>query len=134
MAFIFFLDTLIYNYRDQTAQSYCASKRQGEHVFAVRRDCANPAAGSAPTCNDLCGAGSVFNGNLTAHLPSLAGATECFDALWFWTGHPRLAPNPTHLQPDAGEINMGTYSYGSGGCTWRVDHCGPNYCCCSTGP
>ena len=124
------LDALVYNYRDTLAQAYCASLRQTRHVFAIRRDCANVSV-NTDTCDDLCGSSSVFNANLTTYIPSLAGATECFEALWFWTAHPTLEPNPSLLQPDAGEINMGTYSYGPSGCYLHANMCGPNYCCCS---
>ena len=42
---------LSYNYYDETAQTYCASRlSQPGFVFAIRRDC----EGTAPTCNALC--------------------------------------------------------------------------------
>lgn len=38
-----------YNYFDEMAQTYCASRFIPGWVFALRRDCA-----TAPTCNDIC--------------------------------------------------------------------------------
>ena len=112
------------------AQAYCASKKEGKHAFAVRKDCGDPT--NTYTCDDLCGTSSVFNGNLTTLLPDVAalGPTLCYDGLWFWTSHPRLELNPGYRQPNAGQINMGTYSYGASACSWAANHCGPNYCCC----
>ena len=40
-----------YNYLDEMAQSYCASRiTEAAWTFAVRRDC----NGVAPKCNDIC--------------------------------------------------------------------------------
>ena len=57
-------------------------------------------------------------------------SVACYDAFNIRKDHPMLAINPSGAQPDAGKLNMVTYGYGSGGCTWKPNHCGPNYCCC----
>ena len=113
--------SLSYNYFDEIAQSYCA----GSHkfwTFAVRRDCS-----VAPTCNDICKNAAK---NILSQIGNQRDKVACYDAFHIQKGHPVLRANPGHAQPDAGLVNMGTYGYGAGGCTWKPNHCGPNYCCC----
>jgi hypothetical protein len=57
-------------------------------------------------------------------------SVKCYDAFQIRKNHPLLKANPGVDQPDSGKVNMVSYGYGSGGCTWRPNHCGPNYCCC----
>ena len=123
---IFSPDSLSYRYFDEIAQAYCATKLMSNHVFAVRRNCPT----DAPMCNTLCGPGSDFATNVTAHISSAFNTFECYDGIWLWMNHPTLALNPGPGQPDAGQLNLGSYSYGSTACTWTEDSCGPNYCCC----
>ena len=54
----------------------------------------------------------------------------CFDALSVQKNHVKLSIDTTFRQPDAGKVSMVTYGYGDDGCTWKPNHCGPNYCCC----
>ena len=57
-------------------------------------------------------------------------SVECFDAINIKKNHVQLKIDTSGKQPDAGKVSMMTYAYGSGGCTWTPNHCGPNYCCC----
>ena len=113
---------LSYNYFDEMAQSYCASNSHG-FTFALRRDC----GGRAPTCQNIC---KNAASSLLASIGNQRRNVACYDAFNIRKNHPLLAINPSHAQPDAGKLNMVTYGYGSGGCTWTPNHCGPNYCCC----
>ncbi|KAH3892041.1 uncharacterized protein LOC127856847 [Dreissena polymorpha] len=113
---------LSYNYFDEMAQTYCASKSDG-WVFSLRRDC----AGVAPTCNDICASAS---GEILRTISNQRNKVACFDAFNINKGHNQLRANPANSQPDAGKVSFATYGYGSGGCTWTPNHCGPNYCCC----
>ena len=55
----------------------------------------------------------------------------CFDAISIKKNHVQLGIDTTNYrQTDAGKVSMVTYAYGTGGCTWKENHCGPNYCCC----
>ena len=82
-----------YNYKDQIAQSYCASKA-GEFatikwVGAVRRDCGDP---SGPTCDEICADNSTFASSLKSQFQDAAGCTFLEIAgLWFLMEHPRLS-------------------------------------------
>ncbi|XP_052788240.1 uncharacterized protein LOC128223040 [Mya arenaria] len=105
------------------AQSYCAAKVPGaEWVFALRRDCT-----MAPTCNTIC---ANAKASILSTISNQRKSVGCFDAFNVIKSHPILIPNAEFDQPDSGKVNLGSYSYGSGGCTWRANHCGPNYCCC----
>ena len=122
-----------YNYRDEIAQAYCATKAittgaDPKHVSAVRRDCDDP--GAANTCSALCGNGSTFASSVTASFPSEnLDEYNCAGALWFWNDHPVLPPNPGPNQTGAGLLNLVTISYDAAtGCA--ATDCGPNYCCC----
>ncbi|XP_035668727.1 uncharacterized protein LOC118410924 [Branchiostoma floridae] len=117
-------DTEYYNYYDELAQSICtAASSRPAYVFALRRDC----QGTAPTCNDICRSARA---DMRAAINNQASVAECFDAVHVTKNRPSLLPNPTGLQPDAGRVGLVTYRYHQGGCSWRPNHCGPNYCCC----
>ncbi|XP_060601615.1 uncharacterized protein LOC132754883 [Ruditapes philippinarum] len=113
--------SLSYNYFDEIAQSYCASRSLGR-VFAIRRNCAN-----APTCLTMCANAKL---SILRSISYLRQSVKCYDAFQIRKNHPLLKANPGVDQPDSGKVNMVSYGYGSGGCTWRPNHCGPNYCCC----
>ncbi|WAR29961.1 hypothetical protein MAR_003529 [Mya arenaria] len=112
-----------YSYLDVMAQSYCAARVPGaEWVFALRRNCT-----MAPDCNTMC------NNAKTSILSAISNqrtSTACFDAFNVIKDHPILSPNSGNDQPDSGQVNLGSYSYGTSGCTWPANKCGPNYCCC----
>ncbi|VDI53377.1 Hypothetical predicted protein [Mytilus galloprovincialis] len=114
--------TLTYNYFDEMAQSYCASQSSG-WVFALRRDCAR----GADTCNNICA--SAKNAIL-ASISNQRTRVSCFDGYHVGKNHNRIRDNPSTAQPDSNTVIFKTYGYGSGGCTWKANHCGPNYCCC----
>ncbi|XP_045183519.2 uncharacterized protein LOC123541956 [Mercenaria mercenaria] len=120
--------SLSYNYNDEVAQSYCASKGTG-WVFAIRRDCEK-----APRCKEMCNnvKKEILEsiGNARNRQNGCVTSVSCFDAFQIKKSHPVLKVNPSHQQPDSGKLNLGTYGYGSDGCTWGPNHCGPNYCCC----
>ncbi|CAG2201618.1 unnamed protein product [Mytilus edulis] len=105
--------TLTYNY-DEMAQSYCASLSSG-WVFALRRDCAR----GADTCNNICASAKNL---ILASVSNQRTRVSCFDAY--------RVDNPSTAQPDSNTVFLRTHGYGSGGCTWEANHCGPNYCCC----
>uniref|UniRef100_A0A7M5XBV8 Uncharacterized protein n=1 Tax=Clytia hemisphaerica TaxID=252671 RepID=A0A7M5XBV8_9CNID len=115
---------LSYNYYDEIAQSYCASRyKQPAFIFAIRRDC----AGVGPPCIEICKkATPEAIKTINYQQKNLA----CFDALSINKKHNHLAIDTTSRQPDAGRVAMTTYGYGMGGCVWKANHCGPNYCCC----
>ncbi|KAH3746805.1 uncharacterized protein LOC127848491 [Dreissena polymorpha] len=112
---------LSYNYFDEMAQNYCAAKGDG-WVFSIRRDC-----NVAPTCNDICASAKT---DILRTINNQRTNVACFDAFRIIKDHRQLLPNPADSQPDAGKVSFATFGYGSGGCTWRPNHCGPNYCCC----
>ena len=113
---------LSYNYFDEIAQSYCTAANKF-WVFAVRRDC----NGVAPTCNDIC---NTATKDILTRIGHQNTRVACYDAFHIQQSHPVLRANPGPSQPDAGVVNIGSYGYGAGGCTWKPNHCGPNYCCC----
>ncbi|XP_060558254.1 uncharacterized protein LOC132718560 [Ruditapes philippinarum] len=113
--------SLSYSYFDEMAQTYCASKSPG-WVFAIRRNCHH-----APTCEAMCAAAKSSILGTIAHQRK---NVSCYDAFHIPKNHALLKANPGSDQPDSGKVNIGTYGYGKGGCTWRANHCGPNYCCC----
>ncbi|XP_060570226.1 uncharacterized protein LOC132728582 [Ruditapes philippinarum] len=113
--------SLSYSNFDEMAQTYCASRSPG-WVFAIRRNCAN-----APTCNDMCAAAE---NSILETISYERESVSCYDAFHIHKNHPLLKANPGSDQPDSGKVNIGSYGYGSGGCTWTANHCGPNYCCC----
>ncbi|XP_060557428.1 uncharacterized protein LOC132717867 [Ruditapes philippinarum] len=113
-------DSLNYNYFDEMAQTYCASKSPG-WVFAIRRNCDN-----APTCHDICAsATSSILGSIDR-----IDSVSCCDAVQIKKNHPVPKANSEEDQPDSGKVNLFSYGYGPRGCTWRPNDCGPNYCCC----
>ena len=114
--------SLSYSYFDEIAQSYCAASHKF-WTFAVRRDC----GGEAPTCNDIC---KTAKTEILAQIGNQRKNVACYDAFNIQKSHPVLRANPGYRQPDAGVVNMGSYGYGAGGCSWKPNHCGPNYCCC----
>ena len=127
--FLFLLDIggSSYNYKDQLAQAYCASKAIGlaEHTSAVRRNC--DLVTSNQTCNDICVTGSTFATSIDARFPDARFSNfECTGAVWLMMDHPVLAPNPGPGQTDAGLLNMVTISYDN----CENTDCGPSYCCC----
>ncbi|XP_063415621.1 uncharacterized protein LOC134697340 [Mytilus trossulus] len=113
---------LTYNYFDEMAQSYCASRSLG-YVFSLRRNC----AGRANTCEEICAGAKT---ELLASINYQRKRVKCFDAYHISKYHSKLRDNPSSWQPDAEKVNLKTYGYGNGGCTWKANHCGPNYCCC----
>ncbi|KAH3869885.1 hypothetical protein DPMN_033058 [Dreissena polymorpha] len=114
---------LSYNYFDEIAHNYCAAKGNG-WVFSLRRDC----NGVAPTCNDIC---TSVKADMLTTINNQATKVACFDGIHIKKDHKTLLSNPAPgSQPDAGKLSLVTYGYGSGGCTWSPNHCGPNYCCC----
>ncbi|KAH3879919.1 uncharacterized protein LOC127880728 [Dreissena polymorpha] len=113
---------LSYNYFDEMAQNYCAAKGTG-WTFSLRRDC----GGVGPTCNDICTSATTEILTTTRNQQT---KVACFDALYINKHHNKLVDNPTLSQPDAGKVSFATYGYGGSGCSWRPNHCGPNYCCC----
>ncbi|XP_063413595.1 uncharacterized protein LOC134696004 [Mytilus trossulus] len=115
--------SLSYNYFDEMAQTYCTSQGKGNWVFAIRRDC----NGIAPTCNSIC---SGAKHDMLKSIKDQRNSVACFDAYQVRKQHAHLRHDSTNTQPDAGKVNMVTYGYGSKGCSWRPNHCGPNYCCC----
>ena len=115
------------NYFDEMAQSMCTSVTdRPSFVFAVRRNCAG-GTGAAPTCDDICRTAKPAMSERINHQRT---KFDCFDAYRVGKTPTILTPNPTRLQPDAGKPFMTAYRYFKGGCTWKADHCGPNYCCC----
>ena len=121
---------MTYNYKDEIAQSYCASMAAApDHISAVRRDCVGE---PNQRCDDICGFNGTFANEIKASLPNatLTGF-GCTGGLWVWFDHPMLAPNPGPGQTDPGLLNMVTISYGSSSCF--NTGCGPNYCCCFAG-
>ncbi|KAH3705630.1 uncharacterized protein LOC127859368 [Dreissena polymorpha] len=114
---------LSYNYFDEMAQNYCAAKGEG-WVLSIRRDC----FGLAPTCNDICTSAKI---DILNAIDNQATEVACFDGIFIKKGHKQLLPNPYQSQPDAEKASLVFYGYGSGGCTWAPNHCGPNYCCCT---
>uniref|UniRef100_A0A7M5XNS7 Secreted protein n=1 Tax=Clytia hemisphaerica TaxID=252671 RepID=A0A7M5XNS7_9CNID len=115
---------LSYNYYDETAQTYCASRlSQPGFVFAIRRDC----EGTAPTCNALC---QQVKAAALKTIDNQRKNFGCFDAIHIRKEHIQLAIDTSGRQPDAGKISQMTYGYGKGGCSWTPNHCGPNFCCC----
>ena len=92
----------------------------------MRRNC-DPAVGTAPSCDDLCGVGSAFASELADKFQPLGGY-DCDAALWLMMDHPVLAPNPGPGQSDAGTMNLVTISFPTAGC--GVTDCSVNYCCC----
>ena len=116
------VEGLSYNYFDEMAQSYCAASHKF-FTFTIRRDC----AGVAPTCQDIC---ENAKKEILARTGNSRKHVACYDALFIRKGHPKLRLNPTPTQPDSGLVSMETYGYGSQGCSWEPNHCGPNYCCC----
>ncbi|KAL5015481.1 hypothetical protein ScPMuIL_009751 [Solemya velum] len=130
-----------YSLYDAIAQTFCTSASDvPAFVFAVRRNC----VGVTPTCKDIC-AGlqsemlsdvnnsrrrswlnlGVFNNRAEDSL-----RFDCFDAIQVVKQRTRLQDNPGHNQPDERKLGLKTYRYYHGGCTWKPNHCGPNYCCC----
>ncbi|VDI69773.1 Hypothetical predicted protein, partial [Mytilus galloprovincialis] len=115
--------SLSYNYFDEMAQSYCASQGVGNWVFAIRRNC----IGKAPRCDVLCRRAKK---RILKAINNERNSVACFDAIQFRKQHARLQVDSSNAQPDAGKVNMVTYGYGNKGCSWKPNHCGPNYCCC----
>ena len=129
---------LSYNYKDEIAQAYCASKiRTGplDIVSAVRRDCeAKDDSGAAITCQTICSNSTYpFRMTVLERMDEFSDQTynffNCFAGLWIWPDHPTLAQNPGPGQTDAGLLNMISISY-DGAAACPATGCGPNYCCC----
>ena len=120
-----------YNYKDEIAQAYCASKFNTgpvDIVSAVRRDCENS---GAVTCDTICTDSTYpFRMNVLERMNEFPNQTydffRCFAGLWIWPDHPTLCPGQT------GRLNMVTISYDDAAASSATD-CGPNYCCCLSG-
>eukprot|EP00058_Branchiostoma_floridae_P022878 XP_002608368.1 hypothetical protein BRAFLDRAFT_91327 [Branchiostoma floridae] len=112
-----------YNYRDILAQSICtAATNQLSFVFAIRRNCGGN--GDGLTCNAMCASRRAA---MIAAVGNQGRTSECFDAVLVYGNRPVLSSDHN---TDAGEVGPAAYRYFSRGCTWRANHCGPNYCCC----
>ena len=59
-------------------------------------------------------------------------SVACFGAIHIGKQHNKLQPDVSKYQPNAGEVSLYSYGYGThdNGCTWPANSCGPNYCCC----
>ncbi|KAL5016417.1 hypothetical protein ScPMuIL_006006 [Solemya velum] len=113
-----------FNDYDMMAQAFCtAATEQPAYVYAVRRNC----AGTTPTCNEIC---TGLYSSIRKDIRYSRDLVECFDAVNVAKRRPTFADNPGSIQPDEKKLGPKTYRYGSGGCTWKENHCGPNYCCC----
>ncbi|CAH1268300.1 Hypp3851 [Branchiostoma lanceolatum] len=99
--------TAFYNYLDEIAQASCSALARTPHyVWAVPRDC----HGDGKTCDQACASAGQ---SLLSEVGR--GDIECFDA----------------FQVRKTDLGLRTYHYlQDGGCSWRANHCGPNYCCC----
>eukprot|EP00058_Branchiostoma_floridae_P022880 XP_002608370.1 hypothetical protein BRAFLDRAFT_91329 [Branchiostoma floridae] len=112
-----------HNYRDILAQSICtAITDQPSFVFAIRRDCSPN--GDGLTCNAMC---TSRRAAMIAAVWDQGSTSECFDAIHVYGNRPVLSSDHN---TDAGKVGPAAYRYLSGGCTWRANNCGPNYCCC----
>ncbi|CAH1246102.1 Hypp7657 [Branchiostoma lanceolatum] len=116
-----------YNYYDELAQSICtASTNQPLFIFAIRRDCRPN--GDGLMCNAMC---KSRRAAMISAMGNQGSTSECFDAVHVYKNRPVLSPDH---ETDAGKVGLAAYRYYSGGCTWRANHCGPNYCCCRLRP
>ncbi|XP_066286196.1 uncharacterized protein [Branchiostoma lanceolatum] len=102
--------TAFYNYLDEIAQASCSALARTPHwVWAVPRDCHH---GDGMTCDQACASAGQ---SLLSEVGG--GSIDCFDAFYV----------------SRTDLGLRTYHYLHGeGCSWRPDHCGPNYCCCRT--
>ncbi|XP_066276037.1 collectin-12-like isoform X2 [Branchiostoma lanceolatum] len=117
-----------YNYRDELAQSICtAATDRPSFIFAIRRDCSGP-SGDGLTCNDMC---TSRRAAMRAAVGNQGSTSECIDGVHVYVNRPVLSPDH---KTGAGQVGLAAFRYFSGGCTWRANHCGPNYCCCRVRP
>ncbi|CAH1246134.1 Hypp7661 [Branchiostoma lanceolatum] len=116
-----------YNYYDELAQSICtAATNQPSFIFAIRRDCRPN--GDGVMCNAMC---KSRRAAMISAVGNQGSTSECIDAVHVYKNRPVLSPDH---EADAGKVGLAAYRYYSGGCTWRANHCGPNYCCCRLRP
>ncbi|XP_078578626.1 uncharacterized protein LOC144863378 isoform X1 [Branchiostoma floridae x Branchiostoma japonicum] len=112
-----------YNYYDEMAQSICtAATNQPSFIFAIRRDCRSN--GDGLTCNAMC---TSRRAAMITSVGNQGSTSACIDAIHLYKNRPVLSSDH---QAGAGKIGLAAYHYFSGGCSWKANHCGPNYCCC----
>ncbi|XP_035673562.1 uncharacterized protein LOC118413977 [Branchiostoma floridae] len=106
------------DYSQVIAQAACSGVIGAEsaYIWAVPRDCT--ATGDGMTCNQVC---RVHQRTLLDQTSSRRPHVFCFDAFQL------------HFIRTSETGYTKTYHYGGvQGCSWRANHCGPNFCCCRT--
>ncbi|CAH1257161.1 Hypp1788 [Branchiostoma lanceolatum] len=106
------------DYSQVIAQAACSGVIGAEsaYIWAVPRDCS--ATGDGMTCDQVC---QEHQRTLLDQTSSRRPHVFCFDAFQL------------HFIRTFEMDYTKTYHYQRvQGCSWRANHCGPNYCCCRT--